>query len=50
MIEIIPYSKIHLSGVIDVILPIQKEEFGIQIELKDQPDLLDIPNYYQNRT
>ena len=47
MIEIIPYSKIHLPGVIDVILPIQQEEFGIQIELKDQPDLLDIPNYYQ---
>ena len=47
MIEIIPYSKIHFPGVIDVILPIQQEEFGIQIELQDQPDLLDIPNYYQ---
>ncbi len=47
MLEIIPFSRIHLAGVIDVILPIQQEEFGIQIELKDQPDLLDIPGFYQ---
>ena len=50
MLKIIPYSKIHLAGVIDVILPIQQEEFGIQIELQDQPDLLDIPNFYQKGT
>lgn len=47
MIEILQYSKTYLNGVIDVILPIQQKEFGIQIELEDQPDLLDIPNFYQ---
>lgn len=47
MIDIVSFSKHHLAGVIDVILPIQQEEFGIRIELKDQPDLLDIPNFYQ---
>ena len=47
MTEIVSFTEIHLAGVIDVILPIQQEEFGIQIELKDQPDLLDIPNFYQ---
>ena len=47
MIEIVQYSKIHLDGVIDVILPIQQKEFGIQIKLEDQPDLREIPNFYQ---
>lgn len=47
MIEILPFSNSHLSGVIDVILPIQQKEFGIDIELQDQPDLLDIQNVYQ---
>ena len=47
MLEITSFSRIHLAGVIDVILPIQQNEFGIQIELKDQPDLLDIPDFYQ---
>ena len=29
MTEIISFSKIHLAGVIDVILPIQREEFDL---------------------
>ena len=40
-------SKEHLSGVVDVILPIQQLEFGIPITLEAQPDLMDIPNFYQ---
>ncbi|MCP4553501.1 MAG: GNAT family N-acetyltransferase [Bacteroidetes bacterium] len=47
MIKIISYSNTHLTGVTNVILPIQQKEFGIQIELRDQPDLLNIPNFYQ---
>ena len=48
MMEIASFSKIHLAGVVDLILPIQQGEFGIQITLQDQPDLLDIQNFYQN--
>jgi N-acetylglutamate synthase-like GNAT family acetyltransferase len=47
MIEIVPFSKHHISGVVDVILPIQQLEFDIPITLDDQPDLLDIPGFYQ---
>jgi N-acetylglutamate synthase-like GNAT family acetyltransferase len=47
MIEIAPFSDDHLHGVVDVILPIQQSEFDIPITLDDQPDLLDIPGFYQ---
>ena len=48
MIEIVPFSVQHHAGVIDVILPIQQSEFGIPITSGDQPDLHDIPGFYQN--
>lgn len=35
------------QGVIDVILPIQREEFGVAITAADQPDLAAIPDFYQ---
>lgn len=47
MLEIVPFCEHHLSGVVDVILPIQQSEFGIPITLDAQPDLLDIPGFYQ---
>ncbi|MCK4984097.1 MAG: GNAT family N-acetyltransferase, partial [Desulfobacterales bacterium] len=47
MIEIVPFCKQHLSGVVDVILPVQQAEFKIPITLDDQQDLLDIPGFYQ---
>ena len=47
MIEILPFSEHHLSGVVDVILPIQQSEFRVPITLDAQPDLLDIPGFYQ---
>lgn len=47
MIDVIPYSNVHRDVVVDVILPIQRDEFGIAITLADQPDLLDIPGFYQ---
>jgi N-acetylglutamate synthase-like GNAT family acetyltransferase len=46
-IDIMPFAGHHLSGVVDVILPIQQSEFGIPITLAAQPDLLDIPGFYQ---
>lgn len=47
MIEILPFSPQHAAGVIEVILPIQQEEFGIPITLENQPDLNDIAGFYQ---
>jgi N-acetylglutamate synthase-like GNAT family acetyltransferase len=47
MIEIAQFSNDHQEGVVSVILPVQQMEFGIPVNLTDQPDLLDIPSYYQ---
>jgi N-acetylglutamate synthase-like GNAT family acetyltransferase len=47
MIEIVPFADAHRAGVVDCILPIQQSEFGIPISLEQQPDLLDIPAFYQ---
>jgi N-acetylglutamate synthase-like GNAT family acetyltransferase len=45
-ISIIPFAPEYADQVFDVILPIQ-HEFGIQITAADQPDLQNIPSYYQ---
>ncbi len=47
MIEILPYSPGHQAGVVSVIVPIQQQEFSIPVTLGEQPDLLDIPGFYQ---
>jgi GNAT superfamily N-acetyltransferase len=47
---IAPYSDADQQGVLDVILPIQQREFGIPITAADQPDLTDIPGFYQSGT
>ena len=47
MLKFVPFSEHLLSGVVDVILHIQQSEFSIPITLNAQPDLLDIPGYYQ---
>ncbi len=44
---ITPFDPGHRDGVIAVVLPIQQLEFGIPVQLADQPDLLDIPGFYQ---
>lgn len=49
MINVVPFSPEHAEGVRSVILPIQQEEFGIPITINEQPDLLDIPGFYQVR-
>lgn len=35
---------------LDLILTIQRDEYGIAITAQDQPDLNDIPAFYQNGT
>ncbi|WP_159474556.1 GNAT family N-acetyltransferase [Dyadobacter sp. 3J3] len=44
--QITQIGNSHAAQVIDLILPIQQLEFGIPITLQNQPDLLDIENYY----
>ncbi len=41
------YRDGDAPGVKDVILPIQTAEFGVPITFEDQPDLTDIPGFYQ---
>ncbi|MFT3936115.1 MAG: GNAT family N-acetyltransferase [Chitinophagaceae bacterium] len=40
------YSKKYEQDVIDLILPIQQKEFGVPVTIADQPDLLDVENFY----
>lgn len=47
MIDIVPSSSQHADGVVSLILPIQQTEFNIPITLDAQPDLRDIPGFYQ---
>ena len=47
MILIVPFSPQYADGVVAVILPIQQAEFDIPITLDAQPDLKDIPAFYQ---
>lgn len=44
------FSAADQRGVVDVILPIQNQEFGIVITEEQQPDLHDIPQFYQRGT
>ncbi len=47
MITIQTYQPEHRQGIIDLILSIQQIEFKVPITLEDQPDLLTIPEVYQ---
>jgi len=47
-IQIRRFEPNDQQGVLDVILPIQSEEFGIAITAADQPDLKAIPLFYQS--
>jgi N-acetylglutamate synthase-like GNAT family acetyltransferase len=41
------YNDDYKQSIIDLILPIQTEEFNVAITAADQPDLQDISGYYQ---
>ncbi|HMG04893.1 MAG TPA: GNAT family N-acetyltransferase, partial [Chthoniobacterales bacterium] len=47
MIQIEPFTPRHADGVGALIIGIQRDEFQIPITLEDQPDLQDIPAFYQ---
>ncbi|ARM87288.1 GCN5-related N-acetyltransferase protein [Rhizobium sp. CIAT894] len=47
-IEIRPFAADDADAVLSVILPIQREEFGIDITADAQPDLRVIPDFYQS--
>lgn len=46
-IPVRPFEARDMTGVFQLILPIQQSEFGIPIKGEDQPDLSDIPSFYQ---
>jgi len=48
--EVLSFIPSFSHGVADLIVPIQREEFGIDIAYDDQPDLQDIAAFYQNGT
>ena len=45
--QIAPFAPLHVKEVGALIVGIQREEFKIPITLEDQPDLQDIPAFYQ---
>jgi N-acetylglutamate synthase-like GNAT family acetyltransferase len=47
VIQIVPFSAEYTQRVASLILPIQQHEFAIPITLAAQPDLNDIPGFYQ---
>ena len=47
MIRIQSYEPHHRDGVADLIVPIQRQEFGVAITYEQQPDLHDIQGFYQ---
>lgn len=48
--EIIPFRRELTSEVIAVIVGVQRDEFAIDITADQQPDLPDIPGFYQVRS
>lgn len=46
-IRVLEYSDEHQRQVLELILAIQRQEFGLPITAADQPDLLNIPTFYQ---
>ena len=49
-VRIVPFVLSDQAEVLEVILPIQQEEFAIPITAEDQPDLLAIADFYQTGT
>jgi N-acetylglutamate synthase-like GNAT family acetyltransferase len=47
-IQISAFAAADQAGVIDVVLPIQQDEFGVPITVADQPDLGAIETFYQS--
>ena len=41
-----PIQNKYENEIVDLILNIQQKEFNVPVTLEDQPDLLDIENFY----
>ncbi|WP_296260349.1 MULTISPECIES: GNAT family N-acetyltransferase [unclassified Pseudomonas] len=46
-ISIDRYAPGDEKGIVQLIVPIQREEFGIAIAAEDQPDLMQVQSFYQ---
>jgi len=46
-VRIVAFEPRHTAGVAELIVPIQRDEFGIPITYDAQPDLRDIAGYYR---
>lgn len=46
-IQLLPFEARHTAAVGELIVTIQRQEFGFDIDLERQPDLSAIPAYYQ---
>jgi N-acetylglutamate synthase-like GNAT family acetyltransferase len=47
VIQVVPFASHHVGEVGSLIVGIQRDEFQIAITLEDQPDLQNIPAFYQ---
>lgn len=47
-VVIAPYRSAWQASVVELIVAIQRDEFGFDITADDQPDLLDIESFYQS--
>lgn len=45
--RIVEYEEKYQQSVIDLILPIQQDEFKVPVTIHDQPDLLTISSFYK---
>jgi N-acetylglutamate synthase-like GNAT family acetyltransferase len=45
--RVVEYEDKYRQAVIDLILPIQQNEFNVPATIKDQPDLLNISSFYK---
>ena len=50
MLDVVPFRAEHQDEVVALILEIQRGEFGMPITAEQQPDLMQIPAYYQVRS
>jgi N-acetylglutamate synthase-like GNAT family acetyltransferase len=46
VVNVAPYTPELHAKIVDLILTIQRVEFGFDIRVEDQPDLLEIENFY----
>ena len=46
--EVIPFEPTYAGAVLDLVVSIQRGEFGLDITSAQQPDLHDIPGFYRN--